>query len=185
LNDFVEFFSRCQDELVSSEDYQRYADGLAAQLENERAALDDDTLKERAEEVALQQEIARAYRASEELLREKKRVSALCLIAGLSASRKQRRRPRALQEKYRYVLVDEFRTPISRNSASSSCWPAIKKTSSPSATTIRPSTASVAPLSAASSYSSNALPAGAKAKTRQNSASRSSKIIALRPTSSV
>ena len=45
LNDFVEFFSRCQDELVSSEDYQRYADGLAAQLENERAALDDDTLR--------------------------------------------------------------------------------------------------------------------------------------------
>src|SRR5712692_4369227 len=28
LNDFVEFFSRCQDELVSSLDYQRYADEL-------------------------------------------------------------------------------------------------------------------------------------------------------------
>ena len=82
LNDFVEFFSRCQDELVSAEDYQRYADGLAAQLEAERAALDEDTLKERAEEVALQQEIARAYRASEELLREKKRVSFGSLITG-------------------------------------------------------------------------------------------------------
>jgi DNA helicase-2/ATP-dependent DNA helicase PcrA len=45
LNDFVEFFSRCQDELVSSEDYQRYADALAAQLENDRASLDEDTLK--------------------------------------------------------------------------------------------------------------------------------------------
>ncbi len=109
LNDFVEFFSRCQDELVSSEDYQRYADGLAAQLENERAALDDDTLKERAEVVALHQEIARAYRASEELLREKKRVSFGSLITGavelLEANAELRGK---LQEKYRYVLVDEF-----------------------------------------------------------------------------
>src|ERR1700726_3126341 len=52
LNDFVDFFSRCQDELVSSEDYQRYADGLAEQLETERFALDEDTFKERGEEVA-------------------------------------------------------------------------------------------------------------------------------------
>jgi DNA helicase-2/ATP-dependent DNA helicase PcrA len=109
LNDFVEFFSRCQDELVSSEDYQRYADALAAQLENERAALDEDTLKERTEGVALQQEIARAYRASEELLREKKRVSFGSLITGavelLETNTEVRR---TLQEKYRYILVDEF-----------------------------------------------------------------------------
>src|ERR1700688_1962003 len=68
LNDFVEFFSRCQDELVSCEDYQRYAAGLAAHLEAERERLDEDTLAERLESVALQQELARAYRASEELL---------------------------------------------------------------------------------------------------------------------
>jgi DNA helicase-2/ATP-dependent DNA helicase PcrA len=109
LNDFVEFFSRCQDELVSSEDYQRYADALAAQLENERAALDEDTLKERTEGVALQLEIARAYRASEELLREKKRVSFGSLITGavelLETNTEVRR---TLQEKYRYILVDEF-----------------------------------------------------------------------------
>jgi DNA helicase-2/ATP-dependent DNA helicase PcrA len=109
LNDFVEFFSRCQDELVSSEDYQRYADGLAAQLEAERDVLDEDTFKERAEEVALQQEIARAYRASEELLREKKRVSFGSLITGaveLLESNADVRRTQ--QEKYRYILVDEF-----------------------------------------------------------------------------
>src|SRR5437016_1011092 len=40
LNDFVEFFSRCQDELVSSEDYQCYATKLAARLEADREALD-------------------------------------------------------------------------------------------------------------------------------------------------
>src|SRR5471030_855392 len=43
LNDFVEFFSRCQDELVSSADFQRYSDDLAAKLEAERTALDEDT----------------------------------------------------------------------------------------------------------------------------------------------
>jgi DNA helicase-2/ATP-dependent DNA helicase PcrA len=109
LNDFVEFFSRCQDELVSCEDYQRYADNLAARLEAERAALDDDTFNERAEEVALQQEIARAYRASEELLREKKRVSFGSLITGAVALLETDSEfRRALQERYRYILVDEF-----------------------------------------------------------------------------
>lgn len=109
LNDFVEFFSRCQDELVSAEDYQRYADGLAAQLEAERAALDGDTFKERAEEVALQREIARAYQASEELLGEKKRVSFGSLITGAVELLETNGELRAaLQEKYRYILVDEF-----------------------------------------------------------------------------
>src|SRR5882757_3730968 len=66
LGDFLRFFSRCQDELVSSDDYQRFADLLAKELEAEKSALDEDTFKEQAEQVALQQEIARAYRASEE-----------------------------------------------------------------------------------------------------------------------
>src|SRR6266581_3405413 len=109
LNDFVEFFSRCQDELVSGEDYQRYANGLAARLESERETLDEDTLAERRETVALQQELARAYRASEELLREKNRVSFGSLITGAVALL-ERDAPRrdALQKKYRYILVDEF-----------------------------------------------------------------------------
>jgi ATP-dependent DNA helicase UvrD/PcrA len=109
LNDFVEFFSRCQDELVSAEDYQRYADTLASELNAERDSLDADTLAEREETVAREQEIARAYRASEELLREKKRVSfgslitgAVALLEGDAALRK------SLQQRYRYVLVDEF-----------------------------------------------------------------------------
>src|SRR5580698_5461903 len=109
LNDFVEFFSRCQDELVSCEDYQRYADGLAEQLATDRAALDEDTFKERAEEVALQQEIAGAYRASEDLLREKKRVSFGSLITGAVELLETNVALRdALQGKYRFILVDEF-----------------------------------------------------------------------------
>ena len=109
LNDFVEFFSRCQDELVSGEDYQRYAAGLAARLEAERETLDEDTLAERLEIVALQQELARAYRASEELLREKKRVSFGSLITGaVGLLERDAQLCEALQKKYRYILVDEF-----------------------------------------------------------------------------
>src|SRR5467141_3346253 len=80
LSDFIQFFSRCQDELVSSEDYQQFADLLAKELEEEKSALDEDTFKERAELVALQQEIARAYRASEEILRGKRAVALNGLI---------------------------------------------------------------------------------------------------------
>lgn len=109
LGDFIEFFSRCQDELVTSEDYRRYADKLAADLKAERAGLDEDTYTERAELVARQQEIARAYRTSEELLREKNAVALNGLIVEtvrvLGEDAALRRR---LQERFRYILVDEF-----------------------------------------------------------------------------
>src|SRR5579859_1465057 len=109
LNDFVEFFSRCQAELVSCEAYQQYADGLAGQLQAERAQLDPDTLGERQEAVAREQEIARAYRASEQLLREKKCSSFGTLITGAVALLERDNALRAaLQKRYRYILVDEF-----------------------------------------------------------------------------
>src|SRR5215470_16364054 len=109
LTDFISFFSRCQDELVTWEDYQRYAEDLAAQLQRERFALDEDTYKERLEEVEKHFEIARAYRASEELLLEKKRVSFGSLITGaVDLLEKDSKLRSELQSKYRYVLVDEF-----------------------------------------------------------------------------
>jgi DNA helicase-2/ATP-dependent DNA helicase PcrA len=109
LSDFIDFFSRCQDELVSSSDYQRYAEQLAAELEAERAQLDADTLGEREETVAREREIARAYKASEELLREKKRSSFGSLITGAVELLERDATLRAtLQNRYRYILVDEF-----------------------------------------------------------------------------
>jgi len=109
LSDFVKFFSRCQDELVSSVDYQAFADQLAAELEQERASLDEDTYKERAEHVALQQEIARAYRASEEILREKRAIAVNGLIPeAVALLRSDTKRRRALQERFQHILVDEF-----------------------------------------------------------------------------
>jgi DNA helicase-2/ATP-dependent DNA helicase PcrA len=109
LSDFIEFFSRCQDELVSSADYQRYAEQLAAELEAERAQFDSDTLGEREETVAREREIARAYKASEELLRGKKRSSFGSLITGAVELLERDATLRAtLQNRYRYILVDEF-----------------------------------------------------------------------------
>jgi DNA helicase-2/ATP-dependent DNA helicase PcrA len=109
LSDFIQFFSRCQDELVSSSEYQRYADGLAAQLESERFSLDEDTYNERAEQVAQEQEIARVYRASEELLREKNAVAINGLIPeAVELLNRDAQLRRKLQERYRHILVDEF-----------------------------------------------------------------------------
>src|SRR5713226_2236363 len=109
LSDFIEFFSRCQDELVSCGDYHRYAERLAAELEAERAELDADTLVEREETVAREREIARAYQASEELLREKKRSSFGSLITGaVDLLERDAALRAALQNRYRYILVDEF-----------------------------------------------------------------------------
>jgi DNA helicase II / ATP-dependent DNA helicase PcrA len=109
LSDFIDFFSRCQDELVSCEDYRRYADQLAAELDAERAELDEDTVREREESVAREYEIARAYQASEELLREKKRSSFGSLITGAVELLERNGELRdKLQNRYRYILVDEF-----------------------------------------------------------------------------
>jgi DNA helicase-2/ATP-dependent DNA helicase PcrA len=109
LSDFIQFFSRCQDELVSSEDYQCYADQLAAELGSEKNALDEDTYKERAEQVALQQEIARAYGASEEILKEKRAVALNGLItAAVALLKTDAKRRQQLQERFRHILVDEF-----------------------------------------------------------------------------
>src|SRR5215469_4112774 len=51
LNDFIQFFSRCQDELVSAEDFASYADALLKKLEAERAQVDDESYRERLEEL--------------------------------------------------------------------------------------------------------------------------------------
>src|SRR5277367_1298532 len=109
LNDFLQFFSRCQDELVSSADYARFAEGEAQKLEAERGQLDEDTYKERLEEAGKQREIARAYQASDDLLREKNAVAINGLISDAVALLENDAAKRAtLQERYKHILVDEF-----------------------------------------------------------------------------
>jgi DNA helicase-2/ATP-dependent DNA helicase PcrA len=109
LTDFIQFFSRCQDELVSCADYQAFANELAADLAAEKPWLDEDTYKERAEQVLLQQEIARAYTASEQILRDKRAVAINGLIAEAVALLKgDETKRRLLQERFKHILVDEF-----------------------------------------------------------------------------
>jgi DNA helicase-2/ATP-dependent DNA helicase PcrA len=109
LRDFVEFLSRCQDELVTPDDYQRYADRLAEAYEREKATLDPDGRREREEEVARQQEVARVYRTSEQLLLESNLMTFGRIQ--LETVRELENNPalrRELQNRYRYILVDEF-----------------------------------------------------------------------------
>jgi len=109
LGDFVEFFSRCQDELVTPDDYQRYAEEQARTFERVRAAMPEDERAIRDEEIAKALEIARAYRASDLLLRERKLITfgtqILDAVQRLKADASLRERLRA---RYRYILVDEF-----------------------------------------------------------------------------
>jgi DNA helicase II / ATP-dependent DNA helicase PcrA len=109
LTDFKDFFSRCQDELVTPGDYQRYVEGLRARHRARRASLDPEGLRAEEEELARQEELARVYRVSEQLLREKNLVT----FGGQLLQAVQRLQADAalaeeLRARYRHILVDEF-----------------------------------------------------------------------------
>ena len=109
LGDFVKFFSRCQDEVVTPDDYERYVAELAERTARERASLTEDERAAREEEVARQQEIARAYRASDTLLRETNRLTfGMQLLDAVRALDDDPALLARLRERYRYILVDEF-----------------------------------------------------------------------------
>ena len=109
LRDFVTFFSRCQDELVTPEDYERYAEGLATALEARKAGLDDDARSVAEEKVARQRELARVYRVSERLLRERNlQTFGAQLLQSVELLRRDAALLERLREQYRYILVDEF-----------------------------------------------------------------------------
>jgi DNA helicase-2/ATP-dependent DNA helicase PcrA len=109
LRDFVEFFSRCQDELVSPDDYQRYVDEQAGNFRRVREAMPDDERRIRDEEIGKLRELARAYRASDLLIRERKLLTFGTQI--MDAVLRLRADPaycESLRARYRYILVDEF-----------------------------------------------------------------------------
>jgi DNA helicase-2/ATP-dependent DNA helicase PcrA len=109
LGDFVKFFSRCQDELVTPDDYQRYADACTARAEAAQGKLVPDEALLQMEEAARQQEIARAYRASDTLLRDGRMLTFGSML--LETVRRIDADPALaaqLRARYRYLLVDEF-----------------------------------------------------------------------------
>jgi DNA helicase-2/ATP-dependent DNA helicase PcrA len=109
LSDFLRFFSRCQDELVTPDDYDRYVEALARKLEADRPQLSSEELAGREILLAEQREVARAYRVSDRLLRDRREVTFGSMI--LEAEHRLRRDPALaarLSERFRYILVDEF-----------------------------------------------------------------------------
>jgi DNA helicase-2/ATP-dependent DNA helicase PcrA len=109
LSDFVKFFSRCQDELVSPDDYDRYVAGLREKHARTKHALEGDALEIAEENLARQEELARVYRTSERLLRERKLVTfGAQLLRAVELLRADAALLAKLREQYRYILVDEF-----------------------------------------------------------------------------
>lgn len=109
LRDFQTFFSRCQDELVTPDDYQDYVNEIRRKHEARKASLEPDARAVAEEELARQEELARVYRVSERLLRERNLhtfgAQLLQAVQLLEADAALLERMRA---QYRYILVDEF-----------------------------------------------------------------------------
>jgi DNA helicase-2/ATP-dependent DNA helicase PcrA len=109
LGDFVDFFSRCQDELVTPDDYQRYADEQAESFRRVRGAMPEDERQIRDVEIAKLKEIARAYRASDLLIRERKLLTfGTQIMDAVVRLREDDALREKLRVRYRYILVDEF-----------------------------------------------------------------------------
>ena len=109
LKDFGAFFSRCQDELVTPDDYQRFVEGLRSKHEAQKQSFEPDALAIAEDSVARQEELARVYRVSERLLRERN----LCSFGGQLQRAVELLRTDAdmlarVRDQYRYILVDEF-----------------------------------------------------------------------------
>ena len=109
ISDFVKFFSRCQDELVTPEDYERFVAGLRKKHEAGKKSLESDALQIAEDEVARQEELARVYRVSERLLRERNLLTfGEQLMHAVQMLRRDDSLRQRMHEQYRYILVDEF-----------------------------------------------------------------------------
>jgi DNA helicase II / ATP-dependent DNA helicase PcrA len=109
LRDFQTFFSRCQDELVTPDDYQRYVDGLRRAHEKIRSTLEPEARAIAEDELAKQEELARVYRVSERLLRERNlHTFGAQLLQAVEVLRADEALRDRVREQYRYILVDEF-----------------------------------------------------------------------------
>src|SRR5271155_1900137 len=109
ISDFVKFFSRCQDELVTPEDYERFVTGLRKKHEAGKKLMEADALQIAEDEVARQEELARVYRISERLLRARNLLTfGEQLMHAVQMLRSDPALLQQMHEQYRYILVDEF-----------------------------------------------------------------------------
>jgi DNA helicase II / ATP-dependent DNA helicase PcrA len=109
LTDFVQFFSRCQDELVTPRDFERYVKGVRRDFESRKKSMEADARAIEQETVEQREELARVYETSERLLRERGLLTfGALLLRAVEVLREDAGLRERLQEQYRYILVDEF-----------------------------------------------------------------------------
>src|SRR5271169_6475883 len=109
LKDFQKFFSRCQDELVTPDDYQQYVEGLRSDADAQMKLLEPDARQIAEEKIARQEELARVYRVSERLLRERNLYTfGAQLLQAVQLLRTDAELLARMRDQYRYILVDEF-----------------------------------------------------------------------------
>jgi DNA helicase-2/ATP-dependent DNA helicase PcrA len=109
LGDFLDFFSRCQDELVTPENFQGYADRKVADYQRVRDGLEEVDRQIRDVEIAKLLELARAYCASDILVRERKLLTfGTQIMDAVLRLREDASLRDMLRARYRYILVDEF-----------------------------------------------------------------------------
>jgi DNA helicase-2/ATP-dependent DNA helicase PcrA len=109
LADFVTFFSRCQDELVTPDDYRRHVEGRRREFEQGKNLIEPDALAIAREEVEKQEELARAFCVSEQLLRERSLTTFGAQLAdAVELLRTDAALLAQIRSQYRYILVDEF-----------------------------------------------------------------------------
>ncbi|MGH9715135.1 MAG: ATP-dependent helicase, partial [Candidatus Acidiferrales bacterium] len=91
------------------DDYDRYVAGLREKHARLRPTLEGDALEIAEENLARQEELARVYRTSERLLRERKLLTfGAQLLRAVELLRTDAALLARLREQYRYILVDEF-----------------------------------------------------------------------------
>jgi len=109
LTELNRFFTRCHDELITPEDYERFLEDVrAGRLPAPRVSKPDESLSQE-ETLARCQEIADTYRQVEEMLRADKLYTFGHLIS--ESVRLLQSDPQLLaveQKRYRYILIDEF-----------------------------------------------------------------------------
>src|ERR1700723_2555150 len=109
LNDFLQFFSRCQDELVTPNDFQAHVDKSRQAYLARRVSLAPDAHALEEEELARQDELARVYRVSERLLRERNLLTfGAQLMQAVQLLRTDTTLLQSLRDQFHYILVDEF-----------------------------------------------------------------------------